>query len=125
MTTAEKQDYIRKWHRFQQRYERIYTTKFKAALKTQVNKFIEDYLKSGTQAALIRMDSTPIYHVLVDLYTTVGPLWAQHTGLHRVRPKSMTTKTAAFDYDYKARMPMGFNERIVQLMRDYYGVDLL
>jgi hypothetical protein len=100
-----KAEYIRRWDRFQKRYERIYTTKFKAALREQVRQHIE----------VGYINSEPIYQVLVDLYKTVGPLWAFNTGVHRFKPKKQV----------KARMPMGFSERIVELMRQYYGIDLL
>ena len=36
-----KAEYIRRWDRFQKRYERIYTTKFKAALQKQVRQHLE------------------------------------------------------------------------------------
>lgn len=118
----DKQAYLNKWHRFQQRHERIYTTKFKAALKLQVDKFIADYKRSGSQSALLRIDASPIHKVLVNLYKTVGPLWAFNTGVHRMKPKR---KSLTIPVDVKARMPMGFNERIIELMRQYYGIDLL
>ena len=54
----------------------------------------------------------PIHKVLVDLYKTVGGLWANQTRLHVKK-------------QVKARMPMGWNERIVDLMKQYYGIDLL
>lgn len=100
-----KQEYIRKWHRFQQRYERIYTPKFKAALREQ----IQQYKTKGY------ITSAPIYAVMVNLYKTVGPLWAAQTGVHKMKPNRQS----------KARSPMGFNERVIELMRKYYGIDLL
>jgi uncharacterized protein with gpF-like domain len=102
MTPEDKSQHLRTWHRFQQRYERIFTTKFKAALKYQVNQ----------RMAGSNITSEPIYKVLVELYKTVGPLWAAKTGVHRIK-------------EVKSRMPMGFSERIVELMRQYYGIDLL
>ena len=99
MTREEKSAYLRKWHRFQQRYENLYTPKFKAALRKQVQQY----------TSRREINSGPIYEVLLDLYKTVGPVWAAATGVHRM----------------KARMPMGFSARIVELMRQYYGIDLL
>lgn len=121
-TLKDKQAYLSKWHRFQQRYERIYTTKFKAALKTQVDEFIKHYKRVGPSQATMHISSEPIHKVLVSLHKTVGPLWAHKTEVHKMKPKrkSMTTPVSV-----KARMPMGFNERIVELMRQYYGIDLL
>ena len=102
-----RSEYIHKWHRFQQRYEAIFTTKFKAALQEQ----LQQYIRTGN---VTDITSAPIYKVLVELYTTVGPLWAAKTGLHRIKP-----------VEKKAMMPMGFNERIIDLMKQYYGIDLL
>lgn len=104
---TNRQDYIHKWHRFQQRYEAIYTTKFKAALREQ----LQQYINTGNVMAVT---SQPIYNVLKELYETVGPLWAAKTGIHRLKT-----------IEKKAMMPMGFNERIIDLMKQYYGIDLL
>lgn len=104
MTPAQRKLYHYRWDRFQKRYERIYTTKFKAALKEQI-------IQQAYKGFII---SAPIYEVLVDLYKTVGPLWAHQSSVLVKRQRQV-----------KARMPMGFNERIVELMRQYYGIDLL
>lgn len=102
MTKAEQNKYFYEWQKFQQRYEKYYEKKFVAALKIQVAAFLK------TQDVMA-IPSFPIYTVLVNLYKTVGPRWA------RVARVSMT----------KAIGQMGFNERIVELMRQYYGIDLL
>jgi len=102
MTQAEQNKYFYEWHKFQQRYEKYYEKKFTAALKVQVAAFLK------TQDVM-SIPSFPIYTVLVNLYKTVGPRWA------RISKLSMT----------KATGQMGFNERIVELMRQYYGIDLL
>lgn len=101
-----RSDYIYRWHRFQRRYEEIYTAKFKHALQIQIDQFA----RSGK---VQDVSSTPIYIILRELYQTVGPLWAARTGIHRLRN------------EVKALMPMGFSERIVELMKQYYGIDLL
>lgn len=103
MTSDQKRLYHSRWDRFQKRYERIYTAKFKAALKAQCTQY----------ASVGYITSAVIYEVLVDLYKTVGPLWAHQSQV-------LTTKM-----QIKARMPMGFNQRIVDLMKSYYGIDLL
>lgn len=102
MTQAEQNKYFYEWHKFQQRYEKYYEKKFTAALKVQIAAFLK------TQDVMA-IPSFPIYTVLVNLYKTVGPRWA------RISKVSMT----------KATGQMGFNERIVELMRQYYGIDLL
>jgi hypothetical protein len=102
MTQQEQNKYFYEWHKFQQRYEKYYEKKFVKALKIQVAAFIK------TQD-IMSIPSFPIYTVLVDLYKTVGTRWA------RVARVSMT----------KATGQMSFNEQIVELMRQYYGIDLL
>ena len=102
MTKKEQNEYFLMWHKFQQRYEKYYEKKFVKALKIQVDIFIK------TQD-VISIPAFPIYTVLVDMYKTVGPRWV------RLSKASMT----------KATGQMGFNERIVELMRQYYGIDLL
>jgi len=102
MTQAEQNKYFYEWHKFQQRYEKYYEKKFTAALKVQVDAFLKNQ-------DVMAIPSFPIYTVLVNLYKTVGPRWA------RISKLSMT----------KATGQMGFNERIVELMRQYYGIDLL
>jgi len=105
MTKKEQNEYFLMWHKFQQRYEKYYEKKFLKALKLQVAAFIK------TQDVM-SIPSFPIYTVLVDLYKTVGTRWA------RVARVSMTKAD-----EVSGRM--GFNERIVELMRQYYGIDLL
>ncbi len=104
MTLDEQKDYWLKFHRTQKRYEDLYKVKFNNALKEQV----QQYIDNGSTLAI---NSTPIYKTLLDLYTTVGPQWAQYATVDIRR--------------IKARRPVGFSERIVELMRAYYGIDLL
>jgi len=104
MTLQEQHEYWLKFHRYQSRYENIYRIKFNAALKIQT----KQYINSGTIAAVTAL---PIYEVLLNLYLTSVAPWAQ-TATQQIR-------------NQKARMPIGFSERIVELMRSYYGVDLL
>lgn len=102
MTRAEQSAYWRKWNRFQQKYERIYERKFVKALQAQVDAFIK-----YQDINLVPM--YPIYDTLLNMYKTIGPAWAG-----QARTESL-----------KADGQMGFNERIVELMRQYYGIDLL
>jgi uncharacterized protein with gpF-like domain len=53
----------------------------------------------------------PIYPVLVSLYKASAVVWAHQSQLQLQQMKS--------------RQPMGFSERIVELMRRYFGIDLL
>lgn len=104
MTEQQKKEYWYQFHRFIIRYEAIYTPKFNKALKEQ----IRQYTSSGT---LMAVTNTPIYEVLVELYKKTSVVWAHKSLVHR---RSL-----------KARQPIGFSDRIIQLMKQYYGIDLL
>ena len=99
MTASERIKYFNNWNRFQQKYEKAYTQRFKTALQIQVKTYIK------TQD-IMSVPSFPIYNVLTKLYSTIGPAWARIT-------KTESTKA------------MGFNEKIIALMKEYYGIDLL
>ena len=101
-----------KWNRFQQRYEKAFEKKFVAALKIQVNAYIKT-------RDLMSIPSYPIYAVLNQLYKTVGPAWARATKLEAVK------KIPIIFEEPTVGGQMGFNEEIVRLMREYYGIDLL
>lgn len=96
---------LQDWEGFQRRYERKYIRLFTKALQEQVQQF--------KQGGVMAVNSLPIYTTLTQLYRDIGPKWAHRTVLDLMRNMA------------KARLPMGFSERIVELMRTYYGIDLL
>ena len=104
MTEKEKDNYWRTFHRFQMRYEEIYAPKINKALKAQIQQYIQNrdilYVRSGG-----------LYAVLLDLYTKTGTVWARHS--------------RSLQNQMKATGQMGFSERIVTFMRQYFGFDLL
>lgn len=93
-------EYKQMWDRWQRRIEAKYTAKIRKVLRLQVD----------TYQAAGYVPSEPMREVLQELYREAGVQWAAKTGIHRKNPVSI-----------KARMPMGFSERIVELMRMYYG----
>ena len=101
MTKAEQRLYWIKWSRFQQRYEKAFTNKFRAALQTQVKAYIKT-------RDLMSIPTFPIYNYMSQLYNTVGPAWA---------------KVVMANTPKQGRM--GFNEEIIALMKQYYNIDLL
>ena len=103
-------EYKLMWHRFQIRYENYYTSAFEKALQKQLKQYIET-------KDLYAITSGPIYTVLLSLYKTVGPAWVRKTGLHKLKVEKKAEKLPG--------LPMGFSEIIVDLMRQYYGIDLL
>ena len=102
MTLAEQKAFWNKWNRFQRKQEAKYVPKFVTALQIQAKSF------NKTQD-INAIPSFPIYEVLVNLYKNVGVEWAKATR-QSIR---------------KADGLMGFNEMILQLMNDYFGIDLL
>lgn len=104
MTTEQSQTISQNFNRFIKRYEAIYTPQFNKALKEQV----QQYVSTGTLHAV---NAEPIYPVLLSLYKTASVIWAHQASLQLRR--------------HKGRQPLGFSERIVELMRKYFGIDLL
>lgn len=99
MNRKEQREYWLKFHRFQMRYENLYHARINRALKNQVKEFAD-------KKDLLYVRSGELYGVLLELYKQVGAVWARHTR------------------KFKSGQ-MGFSERIVMLMRQYYGIDLL
>ena len=104
MTPQEQDEHWLKFHRFQMRYENIFTPKFNKAIQEQ----IKQYKESGTVMAVT---STPIYSVLTQVYYEIPQIWA--------------ARSTVGIRNQKARAPIGFNQRIIELMKAYYGIDLL
>lgn len=96
--------YWLEFNRITKKYERQFVPKINKALKLQV----QDYIDSGNIEAVNYVD---IYNVLKDMYNTVGVSWAFQSGRY-VRAK-------------KARKPLGFTERMIQMLQDQYTAELL
>jgi len=106
MTTEEQHDYWLTFHRFQQVQERKFTPIFNAALRVQVRQ----YTAHGT---IMAVTIDPVYSALHKLYYTVPSIWAARS--------TRDIRTMA----RKERMPMGFSQRIIDLMQQEYGINLL
>ncbi|CAB5218437.1 Phage head morphogenesis domain [uncultured Caudovirales phage] len=102
MNQSDQNKYWLNWHRFQQKYEKAFTSKFTTALQIQV----KAYIKTND---LMAVPSFPIYDALLKLYRTVGPAWV---------------KQSRKEYA-KASGRLGFSEQIIQLMNQYFGINLL
>lgn len=117
MTTAQQTELWLKFHRFQMRYELMYTAKINKELKRPVRQYIDakdlTYIYPGD-----------LYLVLMNLYKTVGPVWARHTSslVKKSYQPALQTK-----YDNIIVPPlgqMGFSERIVRIMEEWFQVNL-
>lgn len=104
MTPSQQQDLSQQFQRFIKRYEAIYAPQFNKALKSQ----IQQYIDNGT---LMAVTSDQIYKVLLEVYQNSAAVWAHKSMLHTRRSKG--------------RSPMGFSQRINELMRKHFGIDLL
>lgn len=102
MTPSEQKDFWLKFHRFQMRYELMYVPRINRVLREQVKMYTDT-------GQITDVHSGRMYEVLLDLWETTGTAWAYNT---RVRV-------------HKAGGQMGFSERIVSFIRQYFSVDLL
>lgn len=106
MTIEQQNDISHRFQRFVKRYEALYAPAFNKALREQVNQ----YVQSGT---LMAVTAEPIYRVLLDVYKSASVVWAHQSALQL---RSSVNKS---------RQPLGFSQRIIDLMKKYFGIDLL
>jgi len=128
MTPKEQDEFWLKFHRFQMRYELMYTPKINKVLKNQVQQYINS-------RDLIYVRSGELYGVLIDLYKTTGTAWAYQTrGV--LRNSLAGQKFGHRSFQYKGQIPsvdlelkntgqMGFSERVVSIMQQIFGFELL
>lgn len=106
MTIEQQDDISYRFQRFVKRYEVLYAPQFNKALREQV----DQYVQSGT---LMAITAEPIYRVLLDVYKSASVVWAHQSALQ------IRSGVA------KSRQPLGFSQRIIDLMKKYFGIDLL
>lgn len=111
MTTAEKQTHWLTFHRFQQSREKYFAPSINRALRSQIDHFIHVYRVNGKDKAMHSFSSEPIIKALKPLYLDAGIVYG--------------AKVRAYLNAQKARMPIGFNERMVALMQAYFQTDIL
>ena len=101
MTDSE---HIQQWDRWQRRAEKKHFAAIRAAIKAQFAQFFE-------RGSVEDITSTGLAAPLLTLRKDAAVSWG-HTVLIGLR-------------QYKAMRPMGFSQRIYELLRDYFGIDLL
>jgi len=112
MTKEQIEEIQAAFNKFQKSRERAYTPVINKALKFQVNQFIAAKLLGYTDTqALEFITSAKLYEALKPLYLDAGITYgAKHlTYLKR----------------QKARMPIGFNQLMTDLLNNYFLVELL
>lgn len=102
MTTADKKNYLRMFRKFQAAREQYYKPKFHSILNKQVRQIIDKD----------PVPFEPMYTQLIALYREVSVAWGDKVRLSIKRQQ-------------KGRMPIGFSQRIYEILRDTYGIDLL
>ncbi len=122
----DKRDYLNRFHRFQRSREKFFAPKINAALKSQYKSFI-DNLPYGELEALNRISSNGIVRVLQNLYMDAGINYGAkvRSDLNRTVPYRLPNPGDSFHKSIKARLPMGFSERMAQLIADYFRTDIL
>lgn len=112
MTLEQLHKHWLAFNKFQRRREYIYTPKINNVLKAQVQQFIDEMKKGTGQATAIAMVSpNGLFILLKQLYTEAATIYG--ASMVAQLPKK------------KARMPIGFNERMVELMTIYFQTELL
>lgn len=136
MTPAEKHNYQQRFHRFQQSREIHFAPKFLKAIQEQYRVYIFNYNYYGT-AAINKIESTPVRRILTNLSTDAVRVYGQKVvaDLKASRQKkkyfggvsalaTIRQKLSAEDIQVK-RMPIGFSERIEEIMRQYFTLDII
>jgi len=108
VTQSEKDNIQYTFHRFQQAREKFYVPKFFAALQKQTKEAIAQ-IKQGNHPVI---SSQPIIEVIKPLYIDCATVYG-----HKIQ--------VMLKRDQKARMPMGFSDRMYWLIVQYYGIDFL
>lgn len=112
MTPDEKKDLWHTYHRFYKSRVKAYTPKINEALKKQVQQYINARKAGkGDEAALLSVKSAPIIAVLKPLYYDAGITYG--------------AKAVSYLRRQKARMPIGFNALMIQLVTRYFETELL
>jgi uncharacterized protein with gpF-like domain len=105
MTSQNKKDFLRLFRKFQKAREIYYKPKIQKILQDQVNQYLH-------HNDLSSIDFKPMFNFLASLYKDVATVWG-----HKVQ---LSIKRQA-----KSRQPIGFSERLFEILKQYYGIDLL
>ena len=111
----QRADFYLRFSRYQQSREKFYGPKIKKAIEAQVQEYI------STQK-LSSINSSSIAHVLKALYKDAGHVYGGkiYNDLSKYIKIVNRNKKQA-----KERKPIGFNERLVQLMNEYFRTNIL
>ena len=112
MDRLQQDELWQTFHRFQKSREKIYGPKINNALKSQANQFLEGINNNYTYTqALDLVTSKTMYEALKPLYLDAGIVYG--------------AKHLAYLKRQKARLPIGFNALMIELLNQYFNIDLL
>ncbi len=109
MTIQDKYEYYQTFKKFQQSREKYFGPSINKALKEQVQQAIKA-VKAGFFNPELKVSVEPIH-------TALRPLYLDSI-IYGAKVRSYLNRQ-------KARMPIGFNERMISLMLQYFETDIL
>jgi uncharacterized protein with gpF-like domain len=112
MNQQFKREYWQVFDNFRKSREQRYAPAIQKVLNLQKKEFVEQFKQGNTSG--FKLNSQPLTKVIRSLYFDAGTTFG-----HKVLVSIKRQK------EQKARMPIGFNERMQQLIEQYYGVDFL
>lgn len=111
MTPEEKHNYLRRFQKFQQGREKFFAPLFNEVLHKQYLTFTSHVKHIGQLPALDKIDSGAMAILLKDIYVDAATVYGDKIRIDLKREKG--------------RMPIGFSERIRELITEYYKTDIL
>lgn len=124
MTPDEINNHASRFRRFQQSREIYFSPRINEALHKQYKQFTSHVERLGLESSLNKIDSGGIMHVIRNLYMDAGIIYgakirADFNKLGAYKWSNSTT------LELKNRRPIGFSERMAQLISDYFKTDIL
>lgn len=116
MTTEQKNNHLLRFRRFQQSREKYFAPELNNALHDQYLQFIK-------YNDIHRITSTGIAKVIKKLYLDAGMVYGA-----KIRAdfnKHGAYKSVSFHIETKNRRPIGFSERMHELLNQYFSFDIL
>lgn len=127
MTDQQKHNHALQFHRFQKSRESFYAPKYYKAIKEQIETFAMRFPYEGF-SAVDRISSEGIIKVSTALSKDAVQVWGQRVRANltqqRVNKKSYHF-VGSNDMIELKRMPIGFSQRILEIMEQYFTIDII
>lgn len=115
MTDNQKNEHRLRFRRFQQSREKHFAPKINKAIQDQYHYFIKHVEKNGIEA-VNKINSVGIAKLLTSIYFDAAIIYGA-----KIKADFGKIKTV----EVKSRQPIGFSERMHELIKEYFGVDIL